>query len=396
MKVQKLKFNKLATLALLTLTISIICTKESYAFIAAGTIGLLAVAIGGFLKQLVIIIIAFLISLFVVKNKKNKKIKKITKKIVIGIVIIFILITAGWFGIHFYEIYKLNTPKISTLDFIEASETPISEEFLKTIIKENKDVLDHKTILDIEKYCSKHTKLENKIECKLLKMIQKINSDIDEKLKFNIEELLQETTNNKVIFSIYKNYNIKNSIYLKNYFSLYNDITELHRIFSPYQNKTILIYCSQGGSGRALASFLQLHGYNAKGFGFSSITDFELIDMEDMTTPNEQSDSVIILPFEQRNKNKDNFYIRFVGGDDILEQIKNTIKPAYIIPLFEEKNWTDLNSDEEYIAKMSHLYLNYNAICNRPVECLFNQQIILKLNLSKQVNKIYKTEIDYN
>ena len=333
--------------------VGIICLKNVIAFFSPSTLQLVSVTIGNFFKQIVIIIIAFVVSLLILLKSKLKNLKYTKYIVFISIFIIF-----AFFLINFKRISNLNK---DNLPFAECYKV---DEPWECILDKKTENSDYKEFREIRYVDLNKINLNEYNEYTVIPVIGGVQIS-----------LVNEVKNREMDFFKFLD---------KKSFSDY--------LFEFDKNKKILFYCYHGTYSSVIAFHAFSLGYNAYYSDLEKLTNDKIINSSLIT---QQKNSIIILP-ESYKKNNYSLFISFTFGHgfEFGDIVTKFIKEAYspIIVYMYNEDFIRKFNDAQESTKIKNEMLNSNILCVNDLECLMMQHFINSMNLSSKIKYIYKVD----
>jgi hypothetical protein len=389
-----------------------------FGFIAPNTLTLMSAAIGSFFYHIIIIIIVYVITIygnFKLKIKKKKK-----KEIFYLVTLMVIFLISSIFLFNFFKLKEINNPEIENENIINLISKDIknygvrSEEFYENIEKDNQtnitfimkkvSLFINKTIIYNETKHEKcfekkdYFKKKNKNYEIIIECILRIEQD-NEMKKFRIgrfidlNNITEKEYSNFVIFSMTgSEYQLKNAIFIEEPIYYLINKTLLEELLKNYDDNKFLFYCSASGSAIITAFNAYKLGYDVYYTGIRRIKNLDFVN--DNTNNFDKfiknKNEILIIPFEEKNKNEDYVFFYFENKNEA-EIINKNMENVEIIN-FRDRYLKDYSNNE--ITQIKKNMIDKKIVCSSSLNCLLTQQLINSFSKSEEVNKIYKFE-DY-
>lgn len=365
------------TSRLLSFLFALLLVKECYAFFSAGTLILLGATLAGFLNHLLVIVIAFVISLFI-HNKKTKK--KHRKRVLLILIFTFLIITLGLFSYYFYRTYRLNRPMDSKtgmiemdsalLDSVLAIDYNVSDEIKQRCLEENAKWKDIDS-------AGEDKVVEKSTECMIKTMAQLEFSSFINNRYIDVNHIPMDEYEKLWIFGIDYDERIalKNSIPVLDYISVITNPEELDTMLEGVEKEDrVLFYCYGGSSAQILAFLAHKKGYDSYYTYLNNINNDEIID-SDLIQEVADKNAIIILPASLREK-RNNIVLYFKGSPSQFEDLEEkygTLEIIYYINIKES---------------MKEDFLKSNIICKNELNCLLTQHFLY--SFAPEIKTIYR------
>ncbi|MFP4656619.1 MAG: hypothetical protein ACLFNK_03490 [Candidatus Woesearchaeota archaeon] len=152
-------------------------------------------------------------------------------------------------------------------------------------------------------------------------------------------------------------------------------------VFSEYKNKTILVFCHGGSTGRDIAAVLRTYGFDAHSFSFRKIQNAELLDSDKLKKISDEN-AIIINEYPKRDYDRKDVYLEFRSGGAY--EYQDFDRDVTIIPEEFEKD-----AEKYYFNISQEDLINSNLICTTNIECRMLQYYLYEEGLAQEIDQIY-------